>query len=73
MRTVFASIFSALLLYSMPLVAQVNSVSSLGRIEPAGGVISLAGPSGLGSVIMELKVEEGQQVSRGDVIATLDS
>jgi hypothetical protein len=37
-------------------------ISSLGRIEPAGGVIRLAGPSGIGSVIMEMKVKAGDRV-----------
>ncbi len=53
-------------------IAQTRVISSLGRIEPDGGVIRLAGPSGLGSVIMELRVEEGDSVKRGDVIAVLD-
>ncbi|MEP5569334.1 MAG: efflux RND transporter periplasmic adaptor subunit [Halioglobus sp.] len=53
--------------------AQDRVISSLGRIEPAGGVIRLAGPSGLGSVIMELRVGEGDQVTKGDIIALLDS
>ncbi len=53
--------------------AQDRVISSLGRIEPAGGVIRLAGPSGLGSVIMELRVSEGDLVKKGDIIALLDS
>jgi HlyD family secretion protein len=53
--------------------AQSRVISSLGRIEPAGGVTRLAGPSGLGSVIMELKVQEGDRVEAGQVIAVLDS
>ena len=52
--------------------AQTRVISSLGRIEPDGGVIRLAGPSGLGSVIMELRVAEGDFVKKGDVIAVLD-
>ena len=48
-------------------------ISCLGRIEPSGGVIRLSGPTALGAVIMELKVEEGQWVEAGDVIAILDS
>lgn len=59
--------------YSLSLAAQPRVISSLGRIEPAGGVVQLAGPSGLGSVIMELKVAEGDRVKKGDVIAVLDS
>jgi HlyD family secretion protein len=47
-------------------------ISSLGRIEPAGGVIRLAGPSGLSSVLMELRVKEGDVVGAGDVIAVLN-
>ncbi len=47
-------------------------VSSLGRIEPLNGVYQLAGPSDL-SVVAELRVVEGQMVSRGDVLATLDT
>ncbi|KAA1190083.1 HlyD family efflux transporter periplasmic adaptor subunit [Pseudohalioglobus sediminis] len=55
------------------LLAEPRVISSLGRIEPAGGVVMLAGPSGLGSVIMDLKVSEGDAVKKGDVIAVLDS
>ena len=74
MRGLAAFVFAVVLQTSASLaVGQAASVSSLGRIEPAGGVVRLAGPSGLGSVIMELNVEEGQQVTAGDVIATLDS
>jgi multidrug efflux pump subunit AcrA (membrane-fusion protein) len=48
-------------------------ISSLGRIEPAGGVIRLAGPSGIGSVIMEMKVKAGDRVEEGQLIAILDT
>ncbi len=61
------------LLLSQEVFAQSRVISSLGRIEPNGGVIQLAGPSGLGSVIMELRVEEGDSVKKGDVIAVLDA
>ncbi len=54
-------------------VAESRVISSLGRIEPAGGVVRLAGPSGLGSVIMELKVDESDRVEKGEIIAVLDS
>ena len=67
-----SAIFAVLMLLVIQhAMAQPRVVSSLGRIEPAGGVLRLAGPSGLGSVIMNLRVEEGQQVKAGDVIATL--
>lgn len=61
------------LLLLSPCLAAQSVISSLGRIEPAGGVVRLAGPSGIGSVIMELRVEEGQKVAAGEVIAILDS
>jgi len=48
-------------------MAQSRIISSLGRIEPEGGVVRLAGPAGLGSVIMDLKVKEGDQVEAGQV------
>ena len=60
------------LLLTQQAFAQSRVISSLGRIEPDGGVVSLAGPSGLGSVIMELRVAEGDFVKKGDVIAMLD-
>ena len=60
------------LLLTQQAFAQSRVISSLGRIEPDGGVVSLAGPSGQGSVIMELRVAEGDFVKKGDVIAMLD-
>ena len=48
-------------------------ITSLGRIEPAGGVVRLAGPSGIGAVIVELKVAEGDWVEEGQLIAIMDS
>ena len=48
-------------------------ITSLGRIEPAGGVVRLAGPSGIGSVIMDLKVSAGEWVEEGQLIAILDT
>lgn len=62
-----------LIFIAQGVLAQTRIISSLGRIEPEGGVVRLAGPSGLGSVIMELKVKEGDQVKAGQVIAVLDS
>ncbi len=50
-----------------------RAITSLGRIEPAGGVVRLAGPSGIGSVIMELKVSVGDWVEEGQLIAILDT
>jgi HlyD family secretion protein len=64
-----------LLFLSLPTFSQTSQrvISSLGRIEPAGGVIRLAGPSGIGSVIMDLKVEAGDWVEQGQLIAILDT
>ena len=73
MKPLLAAVLCLVTLAPLSLQAQTRVISSLGRIEPAGGVIRLAGPSGLGSVIMELKVEEGDMVKKGDVIARLDS
>ncbi len=73
MKSLLAAVLCLITLAPHSLQAQTRVISSLGRIEPAGGVIRLAGPSGLGSVIMELKVEEGDQVKQGDIIARLDS
>ena len=52
--------------------AGAGSVTSLGRIEPADGVIRLAGPSGPGGVIASLEVAEGDWVDAGQVVARLD-
>ena len=62
-------------LFAVPAYSQSSPrvISSLGRIEPAGGVIRLAGPSGIGSVIMELKVKAGDWVEEGQLIAILDT
>ncbi len=72
MGTTRTLLLASLFILSPCVVAQ-SVVSSLGRIEPSGGVVRLAGPSGLGSVIMELRVQEGQQVTAGETIAVLDS
>jgi HlyD family secretion protein len=66
------SAFLALLL-SVHALAEGRVISGLGRIEPAGGVIRLSGPSALGSVLVELRVKEGDWVDQGQVIAVLDS
>lgn len=49
-------------------------VSSLGRLEPRGTVVTVAAPSATaGAVVEELHVHEGQTVKKGDLLATLDS
>jgi len=47
------------------------SVAALGRIEPRHGVIRVAGPPRPTVVIGELRVEEGDTVQRGQVLAVL--
>lgn len=50
------------------------SVFALGRLEPLGEVISVAGPSGSGDArIEELKVKVGDAVRRGEILAILDN
>jgi HlyD family secretion protein len=46
-------------------------VTALGRIEPEGGVVRLAGPAD-SAVISKLFIEEGDMVSRGQVVAVTD-
>jgi HlyD family secretion protein len=50
-----------------------GTISALGRLEPAGGVIRVAGPSHAAVVLTELRVEVGQVLKKGDIIARLDS
>src|SRR5207244_6282483 len=47
------------------------TASALGRIQPAGGVISLG--VSLPDQLARLAVEEGQEVGQGDVLAELGS
>lgn len=48
-------------------------ITSLGRIEPKNGVYRIAGPSESSVVIATLRVDEGDRVEAGDVIAVLDT
>lgn len=50
-----------------------DAVTALGRLEPKGGVIRVAGPSHAAVVITEMHVEEGDVLEKGQVIAQLDS
>ncbi len=49
----------------------LDRVSALGRIDPRNGVIRVAGPPRSAVVIQELTVEEGDRVSKDQVIAVL--
>ena len=55
---------------SPPRPAEAEWVAALGRLEPEGGVIAVAGPPG--ARIAGLEVCEGQAVRRGQVLATLE-
>lgn len=59
------------------LQAPITTVTALGRLEPISEVIQVAPPAGaLGGAqvrVRALKVEEGSQVSAGQVLATMDS
>lgn len=70
MRAVFFGILALVLCSGVQ--AQERIISSLGRIEPAGGLIRVAGPSGLSSVLMDLRVAEGDSVEAGQVLAMLN-
>jgi len=51
-----------------------TSVTALGRLTPQGEVIKLSAPSASeGARIEELRVEEGDRVSQGQIIAVLDT
>lgn len=53
-----------------PLPERVEVVA-LGRLEPQGEVIRIGGPTG--ERISQMKVQQGDQVQSGDVLAQLDS
>jgi HlyD family secretion protein len=53
--------------------ARDHHVSALGRLEPEDGIRRLAGPSGAAAVIAELRVDEGDPVQPGQVVAALDT
>ncbi|CAN1213167.1 ABC exporter membrane fusion protein [Tumidithrix helvetica PCC 7403] len=53
---------------------KVESVSALGRLEPDGEVIQVFAPTSLdGARVESLKVTHGQQISKGEAIALLDT
>ena len=65
------------ILLSLLLAAQAgaDTITCLGRVEPFDGIHVLAGPSGFtgaSAVIAELRVEEGDWVEAGQVLAVLD-
>ena len=75
MKTTFFLPFSLWLLLWIPTATgEPGNISCLGRIEPLGGVILLAGPSSIAggsTVITELKVAEGEWVEKDQILAVL--
>lgn len=72
-RHIIAVAFIALSFFAPTAAGARRDVTALGRLEPAGGVIHVAGPSRPGSVIAKLKVDEGDDVEEGQVLAVLDT
>jgi HlyD family secretion protein len=71
----FRSLLPPLLFTLLSLPVTADTITCLGRIEPLDGVRVLAGPSGssgAGAVIAELRVQEGDWVESGQVLAVLD-
>ena len=55
-------------------IPEIKTVTALGRIEPEGEVIKLSAPiSGEGSQIEKILVQEGDMVTKGQVIAILNN
>ena len=55
-------------------VPEIKTVTALGRLEPAGEIITVSVSSGAeGNRIEELLVNEGEKLSKGQTIAVLDS
>jgi HlyD family secretion protein len=52
--------------------ADGDHVTALGRLEPRGGPVRVAGPSEMVAVVAELRVEEGDLVEEGQLLALLD-
>jgi HlyD family secretion protein len=53
---------------------ELKSVSALGRLEPEGTIVSVSANSGMeGSRLEELRVQEGDRVGKGEIIAVLNS
>ena len=58
---------------SAPPPARAARISALGRIEPKDGVIEVAGPSEPSVVIAKLRVDKGDRVEQGQILAILDT
>jgi len=69
--------FTGLLLGGNALAQDRQAVSALGRLEPKNGIIRVSASSmplaTLGGVLAELRVEEGDDVRKGDLLAITDT
>jgi HlyD family secretion protein len=52
---------------------QEGTITALGRLEPKDGILRVSGPSLPVVVIAELRVQEGDFVEEGQILAVLDS
>lgn len=70
-------VFLAVLANGMVFAQEQQSVSALGRLEPEHGIVRVSASSTpqaiLGGVVLELRVEEGQDVRKGDLLAVIDT
>ncbi|MBT8056973.1 MAG: hypothetical protein KJO72_08560, partial [Gammaproteobacteria bacterium] len=71
---------TALLFFSQAAIADNHapeSISALGRLEPEHGIIRVASPStpqaAYGAVLSALRVEEGDDVEHGQLLAVADT
>jgi HlyD family secretion protein len=74
-KNILCLIASILLSASFATLGDGQAVSGLGRLEPDGGIIHLAGPSdgcASGTVIKSLTVKEGAWVEKDEILAYLD-
>ena len=62
----------AILSVAYAAAAQPDGIAALGRLEPKGGVIRVAGPSLPVVVITELHTAVGDRVESGQLLAVLD-
>ena len=67
----------AVLAASQVLAQERQAVSALGRLEPEHGVVKVSAPSTpeaiLGAILVELKVDEGDDVEQGQLLAVTDT
>jgi len=76
-RVIFAAGLAALLITASAAAQAPQGVSALGRLEPGNGIIKVTAPSTpqalLGGLLTELRVEEGDDVRKGDLLAVTDT